>query len=91
MVAGDYESSLLSAIAQWIAVVGVPAAFVWNWKLVQWLHRHDVQLSDQANIRGKLDSIERGMQELRGIVIELRTLQEVADGNRRRRSTDDRG
>lgn len=89
MVTGEFESNLLGAIAQWVAVVGVPAAFVWNWKLVQWLHRHDVQLSDQSNIRAKLDTIERGMRELRDIVIELRAAQEATEGRNRRHT--DRG
>lgn len=78
-----FNWELTRAIANWIGVVGLPAMVVWNWKLVQWLHRHDVQLSDQSNIRAKVDTIEKAVQDIRGIVIELRTRADIASEQRR--------
>jgi hypothetical protein len=91
MVTGEFDFGLIGAIAQWVGVVGLPAVVAWNWKLVQWLHRHDVALSDQANIRVRLDTIERALQDIRGIVIELRTRQDVANEAKRHRPSESRG
>ncbi len=78
------DAGIVMAIAQWIGSVGLPAMFVWNWKLVQWGHRQDLAIRDLENRVGELqkngtriDLMQQMLQSVRDDVVELKTLMKM--------------
>jgi hypothetical protein len=100
------ESAILTAIANWIGVVGIPAVVGWNLRLVSWGHKQDLAIRDLENrveelqkTGSKIDHMSRKIEEIRGDMIELKTIVRLAfgderdgndgnDRNRRRRAGD---
>jgi len=82
------ESAILTAIANWIGVVGIPAVLGWNLRLVKWGHEQDLAIRDlEAQVKElqktgtKIDDMNRTLQDVKGTVIQLKTLMDIRFGN----------
>lgn len=87
------DAGLLSALANWVGGVGVPALFLAWYRLWQKSHEHELQiaelksqLSEQANLRAEVKEIRGNLSEIRSLVVEIKTRMEYTE----RRNGDER-
>ncbi len=87
------DAGLLSALANWVGGVGVPALFLAWYRLWQKSHEHELriaeltaQLSEQANLRAEVKEIRGNLTEIRSLVVEIKTRMEYTE----RRAGEDR-
>lgn len=94
------ESTILTAIANWIGVVGVPALGAVALRLISWGHKQDLAIRDLENrveelqkTGTRIDLMQQMLQGVRDDVIELKTLMSMrfgGDNNTRgRRAADE--
>ena len=81
------DSGLISAVAQWVSVIGLPGLGALWYRQVQWNHRQDLaiaalesRLADYVTMRTDMNTMSTTVTEIRMIVGQLK---EEADRNRR--------